>query len=341
MPIDHEKQRSRQTELDILRFIAIVGVLIIHSSTRFASSDIEKHIGAWFSIFSRPCVGIFLFISGFLLSKNYFDCYQLIRHFKRVLIPYTFFSILAFLYKYNIEIASIIYKHPFNIFFQYVFGNSFGIYYFVFIICINYILLFYSNNSTYDVILIFFSIVILVHTAYYKEIVSLLSHSFKFNDDVYINRYIFWPFFFFLGAKTQSAHLVKYLKDKKLYFIYFWIVSFLIYNVLFYFDFNNIDGYNSIIGTIYTIATIYFLFCMDIKSNSIIMYIGKMSYYLYLSHIFIVYIFCDGAKFYRISLPFWFSIVSFLMSLFIPLLFYEFQKKLFNNQFSKYLGVMD
>jgi fucose 4-O-acetylase-like acetyltransferase len=93
---------KRDHKLDFSRALAILGVLVIHSVGRYAHSEIEGIIGGWFGLVARPCIAIFLFVSGVLFEKGQNISY--LRHrMRRVLYPYLFFSAFASVYEVSLN----------------------------------------------------------------------------------------------------------------------------------------------------------------------------------------------------------------------------------------------
>ena len=191
---------KRITEFDFLRALAIIGVIIIHSSTRYAHPGGEYLIGGWFSTFTRPCIAIFLFISGFLLAGRVFNGPELIKRFKRVLWPYLVFSALALLYSFKFSIIQTLVNAPWRIIAKIIIGDAFGVYYFVFVICCIYVLYFVLVRNNVSIVhsLIFFGIILFVHNAYFSKAISQFGWQNTKATELYTYRYVFWPFFFLL-----------------------------------------------------------------------------------------------------------------------------------------------
>jgi len=330
---------NRIEELDLLRTCAIIGVLIIHSASRYVSTEMEQLVGGWFSTFTRPCIPIFLFISGFLLGNSEFTKALLIRRLKRVLVPYTVFSVLAFFYTYQTSLFSKPPRFYLYILLRFVIGDSMNIYYFVFIIVITYLLFYYVRKLRIPIytILTVFAMLTLIHVSYYFTAISAFGADHTLFTYLYTYRYVFWPFFFFLGVVTCQSRLLELCKLNSTQIICLWGIVFVLYNIIYFMKMGNYDGFNSVIGTVYSVCTIFMLLCLRIKST-IVGYLSSLSYYLYLSHIFIVYLLYDCLKHFGINVPFSFSIVSLMLSLGVPLFLYELQKRLFSARFSKIIG---
>jgi surface polysaccharide O-acyltransferase-like enzyme len=337
--VNYSKSKHRIEELDFMRSFAIISVLTIHSANRYANSDIEKLIGNYIENVARPCIAIFLFISGYLLSGIILNKHQLKNRLKRVIIPYIFFSFLAFLYRKGTSLFCTSIGFYLHIARDFLIGNSFGIYYFVFVICAMYIMYYYIikiNINIYKITLIF-GIITVIHVAYYNDIINFFDLKTNNLIRLYELRYVFWPFFFLLGVLGQKHQILEYCKKNNTLLIYLYLCVFIVYSLLSFIS-NDYGGYNSVIGTLYAIFTILLLMSINIKSLWLL-YISKLSYYLYLSHIFIVYLLIKFVNYFNIIVPYSFSIISLLLSLAIPILIYETQKKIFNNRLSFIIGV--
>jgi len=92
---------ERNIRFDAIRGLAIIMVLIIHSSTVYADNALEKNIGHWLAKNARPCMAIFLFLAGYFFYKPAPNVTFLWSRFKRIIIPYLIFSSLVYLYSYR------------------------------------------------------------------------------------------------------------------------------------------------------------------------------------------------------------------------------------------------
>ncbi|HQQ87822.1 MAG TPA: acyltransferase family protein [Smithellaceae bacterium] len=92
---------ERNIRFDAIRGLAIIMVLIIHSSTVYADSALEKNIGHWMAKNARPCMAIFLFLAGYFFYNTKLNVTSLWSRFKRIIIPYLVFSSLVYLYSYR------------------------------------------------------------------------------------------------------------------------------------------------------------------------------------------------------------------------------------------------
>jgi surface polysaccharide O-acyltransferase-like enzyme len=91
--------------LDQLRALAIIAVVLIHVSLfYFVSSRIDIHSFNWFvsNVFysmCRFCVPIFLMLSGILLLNKDYNFIEFIKkRYKRVILPFLFWSIVYIIF---------------------------------------------------------------------------------------------------------------------------------------------------------------------------------------------------------------------------------------------------
>ena len=101
--------RTYDQAIDILRIIAILAVIMIHSSTRTIETTGNDLLRIPWTLFlnqiSRFAVPLFFMISGFVLelsysfNTNYFE--YLKKRFSRILIPYVFWSFIYFFFVYK------------------------------------------------------------------------------------------------------------------------------------------------------------------------------------------------------------------------------------------------
>jgi peptidoglycan/LPS O-acetylase OafA/YrhL len=322
---------ERDHKLDFLRALAIIGVLVIHSAERYAHSEIEGVIGGWFALVARPSIAIFLFVSGALFKKGQ-DISYLKHRLKRVLYPYLVFSALALAYKLGFNLIGNIY----DTFLRILTAGTFNIYFFVFVIVCIYIVIFALDKSgileKHIASLLLISLIInLLHASYFKQICDVWGVKDKWKDYYYLRSLLIWLPYYLFGIYYRSFELGKIVFENRILVRVLWVSTFAFYSFLHFMQIGNIDGYNSVIGTIYSLTTILFLLTFDFK-NQIITFISKISYFLYLSHIFFVYALRDFARNLEIVLPFGFGLVSLILSFVGPLLVYVIAKRVFKSR---------
>jgi len=95
--------------IELIRIIAIFGVVLIHVSSPFAANfDPDEMTGWWFanvygSIF-RNCVPLFFMLSGYLLLKKNEDLGVFFnKRFSKILIPFVFWSLFYLFWKVYVD----------------------------------------------------------------------------------------------------------------------------------------------------------------------------------------------------------------------------------------------
>lgn len=318
------KVMKREYKLDFLRALAIISVLIIHAVLFYEPSEkisIEMLVGGWLTMTLRPCIAIFLFLSGYLFKTDFKDVSYLIKKYKRVIIPYLLFSLITLIIRGKTQIIDYITSRPSDILIDIVIGNIWGIYYFVFVIVFIYTLAFFIlKNTQFRVHLISITILLfvlnLLHGAYYNSLINILNIANTEFARFYSERFLLaWPFFFFLGIIFKKYNGQVLIDNHKSLVTYCWIYIFTIYSFLYFIGVDNIDVFNSVIGTFYSLATIAFLLQFNIK-NEFLNFLSKISYSIYLSHILFIDQFKNISHSLGIEWPFlsW-LIIGFSVSL--------------------------
>jgi surface polysaccharide O-acyltransferase-like enzyme len=101
--------KERIRSIDCIRGIAILAVLLIHTTTRTLEASSFNITGFSFTLFlnqiSRFAVPLFFVISGFVLEifnnndMNYWTFVK--RRFSKIFIPYAFWSLIYYFFVYN------------------------------------------------------------------------------------------------------------------------------------------------------------------------------------------------------------------------------------------------
>lgn len=110
-----DMDNSKSIKIQIIRGLAIMAVVGIHS-------HISYYGGIWIRPFLNFAVGTFLFLSGYLTSKDITSPFDFCKkRILRVLIPYTFWSV----------IYTMIYNSWGSFWKNYLIGNACDIYYYI------------------------------------------------------------------------------------------------------------------------------------------------------------------------------------------------------------------
>ncbi|MBS1573094.1 MAG: acyltransferase family protein [Bacteroidetes bacterium] len=105
---------ARKDWIDLLRAIAIFGVIILHVSVPYVSSfssfkDINWNQALFLNSSVRFCVPLFLMISGILLlNKNYSLKEFLFKRFTRIVYPFLLWSLIYFFVHHSIQHVSFV-----------------------------------------------------------------------------------------------------------------------------------------------------------------------------------------------------------------------------------------
>lgn len=137
--------RYRFLSIDILRILAIVGVIAIHTTSRTLEQSGFDILRIPFTLFlnqiARFAVPMFFLISGFTLEYTNTTPLNLTRYYKkrviRILLPYLLWSMLYYRFLYKNPLSSIF---SFNFFRQLLFGEAAIQMYFIPSLIILYIL---------------------------------------------------------------------------------------------------------------------------------------------------------------------------------------------------------
>ncbi len=206
--------RERIKSIDFLRIFAILGVLLIHTTTRTLEASNFDLIGFSWTLFLnqavRFAVPLFFIISGFVLEVSWRDesYWKFIkRRFSKILIPYIFWSLIYYFFVYNQNhdnIAKVLLTG--NASYQLYFIPSLCVFYLIFpflhkyykLISNKFILIFLAVSQLYFqyrdyyvryldfddpfriVILAYFFFIIGIVAARSKEKINLFVHKWKY-----------------------------------------------------------------------------------------------------------------------------------------------------------------
>lgn len=316
---------NRNHRLDLLRAVAIIAVIIIHTFYGVNSSSFEIVIAGWLRTITRPTIAIFLFVSGMLFSRHHPKIQYLMKRYQRVLVPYTLFSVCYLIVVHGSSVIDYIIHNPLRMAAFYSIGQIAGQYYFVFVILYIYLMAYFVLNTPrlnrhLVTITIIFCLLNLLQGAYFDIVMQNVSFPNEHIPAVFIYRSpLYWPVFFFLGMCVQRFNLDTWVLDYSYSIRVVWFITFVVYTGLFLANVTAIDGYNSIIGTIYSFATIFALFTLNWQ-HKVITFLSRISYYIYLSHIVVLEVL------YLVLAPHDFSLgtacLYFIVALFVPIALY-------------------
>lgn len=291
-------------------------VLFIHSFGRYDVPAVFGDVLHVVSSTSRCCISLFLFLSGYLLATKSWTWTATLRRLLRILVPYSLFSIMAFVYCDLDVLVTPRFVGVFKLFIRFCVCHSFGIYYFVFVISATYLLNFFVVRWRLSPrrVLVFFGALLVIHHLFFSSRVEpVLPARLRF---LFENRYVFWPFFFYLGiAKRQEPSLwdnawrcISSLPIVTVAFVSFAILSH--YQIL------GAPTYDSFPCSLWSLVAIAFFMRFTIE-HSVVRFLSETSYFIYLFHILVVYSLRD--YWFPLCSPFApRPVVSMLLSLVIP-----------------------
>ena len=126
---------ARDQTLDLMRGLALLGVVVIHTFYRFAEPGPERLLFALPALLARPCIALFLFCSGYLTRPDGRSG-PLLQRLKRLAVPYLFFSLLAYPFKLWVKIPFDPALIPLDL----VMGNTMDIYYYLLVIAYTHLI---------------------------------------------------------------------------------------------------------------------------------------------------------------------------------------------------------
>src|SRR5581483_4768943 len=289
------KTKSYDVAIDILRIIAILAVILIHTTTR--TLEVVKYdLNSYLLTFSlnqipRFAVPIFILISGFVLELNYDSNMDYRKYFQKrinkIFIPYVFWSFLYYFFIYK--------THSTNFLQALLEGNASYQLYFIPTLIIFYLLFPFLHKFFTKLENFYFLSALLIIELY------LLYTNYTFGQFPF-----FYPlsimllnYFFFLFGMVISKNLQKLLMFGKyiwLILIFLLINMFLVVNQGYtnylkthdYFKFYS--SFRPIILT-YTILIFLFLYLILSKINwnkRIIKKISSLSFFVFFVHVVIL-----------------------------------------------------
>jgi surface polysaccharide O-acyltransferase-like enzyme len=283
----------RDAAIDTMRGVAILMVIGIHSLRAPEGSGWATAIDAAL----RPCVPIFLFTSGYILSRT--GEVRLTRRLKAVLAPYLVAFIAAYAY---MALHNTTMDHrPWVAITRFVFAYVF-VYYYVFIYIGCTILLWLVFRSTLEgnsyrrqwlVPLLIMSIFLgLLSGAYVGPFLHLLGLSNSLIDEIRLRDLPFWFGFTALGVLVGVSGATVILQDLRRLLLVAGLLAFVVSALVRSFHVGDAAPYDSI--AFFTYAALFCLVFLAFSPEShLLAAIGSGSYFIYLWHIFFVLLLRD------------------------------------------------
>jgi len=282
--------KERIIYFDLLRGLAIIGVVAIHSTAigyTFEDTSIDFNITVFWRQMINFAVPMFIAISGFFLANKEISTYNeyfsfLKKQILRVLIPYLIWSLLylGIDFMKGASIQSLIFR-------LFTFKTS-EPFYFIILIIEYYILLpaLQKLATPKGLILSAFisilSCIIIFYFRYYTAINLPL---------VIVGSAPTWLIFFVLGIYIRN-HKIKLKNNGIMLFIILGLGLSLVETYILYHKFGSIvDSVTAVKISSFIYSSFIILFAFknsDLKfnKNKLLAYIGEISFGIYLSHIF-------------------------------------------------------
>jgi surface polysaccharide O-acyltransferase-like enzyme len=329
------KEKKYYPQLDWMRAIAILLVISTHASYNEVFN--ANSIVAYIDIFAHLSVPLFVFISGFLM----FDVpkEKILSRLPRILLPYLLFSLFCQIIKFRTDLSGNIGTILYNI----LTGDSFGIYYFVFVLF--YLYFWGMIVNKYKKYINQIMIVLLLVT-----IPFLIFSTIKENNLYFISRELYyrfplnWLFLFTFGMwmKFMESNKEFYTVMFKQRFLF--LIGFILSIVLIFIS--NSFGlwviYTSLPWFIYSLLGILTLFLfLQFTPPVLIKYLSNTSYSIFLAYIlplaFLYYFFpISDAVIVNYSLPL--TVFIFFLALLISIIVREVSKIIFKSASNYIVG---
>ena len=182
----------RNFAIDNLRLMSMLGVILIHTTTRnleLVNLDIAKLPTIFFfNQASRFAVPLFFLISGFTLSINY----SLQKRLLKILIPYFFWSLIYYIFVYP--------QHTANFFMALLYGSSSYQLYFIPSLIIFYLIFPVFHHLSANKYLLGLLFIIQIYLLYTTYFIKPLSFFYPLSI-VLLNYFAFMFSFFYIFYK--------------------------------------------------------------------------------------------------------------------------------------------
>jgi surface polysaccharide O-acyltransferase-like enzyme len=286
---------ARDSAIDTLRGIAILMVIGIHS----LHQPITPAWETWLDAALRPCVPIFLFVSGYLTMLS--GRVPLARRFKAILLPYAIAFIAAYGYMalHNPAMDHRPAATAARFLLAYVF-----VYYYVFVYAGCTVLLWLLLRSSpvprpdsekrLAVILMLAIGIGLLVGSYLDPLLFRFGLSASLVEEVRMRDVPFWFGFAALGALVAMPGVRAAIQPVRAPLIAITLVLYAIYAGVRQFQLGDAADYDSVAFFLYAALLCVVLLVANIR-HPLLATLGSGSYFIYLWHIFIVMLLRDHA----------------------------------------------
>jgi surface polysaccharide O-acyltransferase-like enzyme len=305
--MDNSKKSTYLFSIDALRVIAILAVLLIHTTTKtLATLNLDITL-APFSLFlnqaARFAVPLFFFISGFVLELNYREKLPYMTFFKRrafrIIIPFIFWSVLYDLYLSNFSIHTLLTFHSLSLLVQ---GLSAYHLYFIPTLIIFYIAFpilhkfvnFLKNPYTLGVLVIVQ--LVLQFYDYYQT-------SLPFQYNLRVASLVYSMFILGIVASHYKNEIFRIIKRYifilgivsiiLISFIYIHVTNITIKNGTSKYIYNQYGPLNSLYTAVF-FTFFYYIFEKTQFLRNCFIQMSKLSFFVFFVHVLILHILWDG-----------------------------------------------
>ena len=286
---------GRDTGIDTMRGIAILMVVGIHSLHQPLTPTWEACLDAAL----RPCVPIFLFVSGYLTARS--GRVPLARRFKAILIPYAFAFVAAYVYMalHNPAMDHRPVATAARFLLAYVF-----VYYYVFVYAGCTVLLWLvlrtsapderRTEAQLAVVLLLAIVVGLLAGSYLDPLLFHFGVSASLVEEFRMRDIPFWFGFAALGALVGMPGVGAAIQPMWRPLIAVTLVLYVIYAAVRLLQIGDAADYDSVAFFGYAALLCIVLFAISVRHRWLAA-LGSGSYFIYLWHIFIVMLLRDHA----------------------------------------------
>ena len=285
---------GRDTGIDTMRGIAILMVIGIHS--------FPQPLNSWavpIDAALRPCVPIFLFVSGYLTARS--GRVPLWKRLKAALIPYAIAFVAAYIYM-ALHNPAMDHRIVTTVA-RFVLAYAFVYYYvFVYVGCTIGLWLVFSasppnapSSKTRLIVLLLLTIALgLIAGSYIDPLLSRLGYSDSLVEEVRMRDIPFWFSFMAIGALIGISNLGSSLHGMRLLISGATLFAYIIYAGVRLFGLGDAAECDSVAFFGYAGLFCILLMALDLRSPQLAA-LGSGSYFIYLWHIFIVMALRDHA----------------------------------------------
>lgn len=315
---------ERNYAIDFIRLVAILGVVVIHTTTAFNDRVALFSLDFYFLHFinqaSRFAVPLFFLISGFLLASRYLEIKNPIIFYKKrlykILIPYVTWSLIYYFIIFPNSLNSLLSKKFAN---SLLTGDSSYQLYFIPAIIILYLLfplIVYFKKvflTKWFISLLFITEFVVISVVYFNNINLTIFPPFE------VAFYNLFPFVIGMYSATRISNLNLFIKRNIVIISASTIVLslYLFIESIFMYKSTGVENYlrnqwriSVFVYGIFAGSLMYYFYPLLHKWNKQILYLSSFSLGVFFVHVAILQYFLDALDIYK-----FYNIVSFAVTL--------------------------